>query len=86
VLKHIPIGEANHAVSFLVQPSCALLIVRPLVRVGIPIDLHNKSTSSTVEIYDESADGMLTAKLEASELPVAQTGPQLLFSRGLLAA
>jgi hypothetical protein len=71
VLKHIAIGEANHAIASLFQPCRALPIVLRLVRVGIAIDLHNKPTSSTVEVYDERADRMLTAKLEASELPVA---------------
>jgi hypothetical protein len=75
VLKDLPIGEANHAVAFRVQPGRALLIVFLLVRVGIAIDLHYKSTGGTVEVYDEGADGMLAAELEAGELPVAQAGP-----------
>jgi hypothetical protein len=71
VLKHIAIGEADHTITFLLQPRRAFPIVLRLFRVGIAIDLHNKPTSSTVEIYDEGADRMLTTKPEASELPVA---------------
>jgi hypothetical protein len=55
------------------------LVIRNLVGVGIAVNLDDQSAIRAVKVHDEAPDGVLTAKLEAAQLPVAQTRPQLAF-------
>ena len=70
-------------VAAVVQPFCPCLVVLDLGDMRVAINLDDQRTFVAEEVNDEAIDGMLAAKLEAAQLPIAQGRPQLLFSRGL---
>jgi hypothetical protein len=82
---NITIGKANYVITLLVQPNSTrpIVLFLTLICVRIAVDLYHQPTSSAIEIHDESIYRVLSSKLEAAKLSVAQACPKLAFGRRL---
>ena len=83
MLENISVDKTDHRTALFVQPGRTRQIILDLFCVRFPINLHHQPASSAIEIHDEGPNRMLSAKFEATQLPIAQMRPQFLF-RGRL--
>lgn len=71
ILEDMLVLEADDPVSSLLEVLGSGEILVYLEVVDRPVDLHYKSMGMAVEIDNESADGVLSAELQACKLSVA---------------
>ncbi len=82
------IAKTDDPVALRFQPSSAAGIGCKFFRrfMGGTINLNQKPCLTAAEISKERADGNLAGKFHATELAVAQAGPEFGFGCGLIAA
>ena len=86
MLKYIGIIKSKYLRAIFVQFFCSCLIVLLLIGMRISIQFNDKSAFSAIKVKNVVLECMLAAEFKAVQLTVAQTSPQLLFSRRRLTA
>ena len=64
ISKNIIVPEPQDYKSAIFDPLSALFVAVSLVRVVTAVKFDNQSRGVTIKIYDEGADGLLSAELE----------------------
>lgn len=80
VCQHIIVSKAQHAITQMFKHRLPPRIVFLLRLVNWAIYFNNQTRLTGVEIDDETVNAVLAAKFDA-QLPMAQTLPELIFSK-----
>jgi hypothetical protein len=83
MMLNIPVVETNNAIALLVQPCRTRQVILNLLRMGIAVNFDHQPASSTIKVYDEPINRVLTSEFEAAKLLVAQVCPELALDRCL---
>ena len=82
VFRHLAILKTNDAITLSLKPECPHLVILRLIRLGVSIAVYfnDKFCFGTVEVNDETVNGVLATNFK-SKLLVADTIPDFLFGR-----
>ena len=80
-IEHVRIRKANHTMSIAIQNLSARGVVRFAVLVRSTVEFDDQTSFMTIEVGNIGTHNVFTTKLEAIQLAIAKTSPELLRRR-----
>ena len=85
LLEDEVVGKAQHGDALTSELGITSVITKSPAVVRGAVGFDGEARGCAVEVGEEAADGVLSSKLLAEQLPVAQQGPERGFGRRLRA-